>query len=66
MWALSTCITRDVVCGPPVEESKGSVLILNSKNVVAMEITVKVSKTYFKLVADQQQRVVLLCLGTSF
>ena len=54
------------MCGPPVEESKGSVLILNSKNVVAMEITVKVSKTYFKLVADQQQRVVLLCLGTSF
>ena len=37
-------IARNVVCGPPMEESKGSALLVKSKNIVKMKIAVNVSR----------------------
>lgn len=44
MLVWRSLIARNVVCGPPMEESKGSALILKSKNIVMMKIAVNVSR----------------------
>lgn len=43
VWRSLIC-QRNVVCRPPMEESKGSALILKSKNIVMMKIAVNVSR----------------------
>lgn len=44
MLVWRSLIARNVVCRPPMEESKGLALILKSKNIVMMKIAVNVSR----------------------
>ena len=48
-------IARNVVCGPPMEESKGSALILKSKNIVVLE---KLTKSLGK---PSKKRIFYVC-----